>query len=218
VALTLSSNNVIGTSSQSRVADRLLLRRCCRSEPPQLYAWLCYVAPMSQGSPWFVAIGASGSEGLDGIKTLLNLLQRPVQAVGMVVLHRPSGKISHLGEVLARKCGIEIVLADDAEILEEGTCYIGEPDGHLTLVDTHLAHLVSGAGNRLRGQTIDVLFESLAAHSGARAVGIVLSGALDDGSRGLAAIHAAGGTIMVLDPGRKLRGMQQNAIDYGERM
>ena len=33
------------------------------------------------------------------------------------------------------------MLADEAEILEEGVCYIGEPDGHLTLMDTHLAHL-----------------------------------------------------------------------------
>ena len=164
--------------------------------------------------PHFVAIGASGAEGLDDIRSLLNLLQKPVQAIVMVVLHRPSDKVSHLREVLARSCDITIVLAEEAETLQEGTCYIGEPDGHLTLVDTHLAHLLPGAGDRLRGRTIDALFESLAAHAGTRAIGIVLSGALDDGSRGLAAIHAAGGVTMVLDPRRKLRGMQQNAIEY----
>jgi two-component system chemotaxis response regulator CheB len=81
-------------------------------------------------------------------------------------------------------------------------------------VDTHLAHLVPGHGDRLRGQTVDVLFESLAKHAGTRATGIVLSGSLADGSHGLAAIHAAGGRTMVLDPGDKDRGMQQNAIDY----
>ena len=169
---------------------------------------------MLKVSPRFIAIGASGSEGLDDIKTLLNLLQSPVHAVVMVVLHRPSDKTSHLREVLARSCGIKIVLADEAEILKEGTCYIGEPDGHLTLIDTHLAHLLLGAGHRLRGRTIDVLFESVAAHAGTRAIGIVLSGSLGDGSRGLAAIHAAGGFTMVLDPGGKPRGMQQNAIEY----
>jgi two-component system chemotaxis response regulator CheB len=40
--------------------------------------------------PRFVAIGASGSEGLDDVRVLLNLLQKPVQAIVMVVLHRPS--------------------------------------------------------------------------------------------------------------------------------
>ncbi len=174
----------------------------------------CYSGLMSTSPPRFIAIGASGAEGLDDIKTLLNLLPSPVHAVVMVVLHRPSDKISRLREVLAKSSDIKIVLADEAEILEEGTCYIGEPDGHLTLMDTHLAHLVPGAGHKLRGRTIDVLFESLAAHAGTRATCIVLSGALDDGSRGLAAIHAAGGLTMVLDPGQKPRGMQQNAIDY----
>ena len=164
--------------------------------------------------PRFVAIGASGAEGLDDIKTLLNLLLSPVHAVVMIVLHRPSDQMSHLREVLARGSRMKIVLADEAEILEEGTCYIGEPDGHLTLMDTHLAHLVPGARDRLRGRTIDVLFKSLAVHAGTRATCIILSGALDDGSRGLAAIHAAGGLTMVLDPGQKPRGMQQNAIDY----
>jgi len=54
----------------------------------------------------------------------------------------------------------------------------------------------------------------MAAHLGGRATGIVLSGSLDDGSRGPAAIHDAGGLTMVLDPGSKPRGMQQNAIDF----
>ena len=49
---------------------------------------------------------------------------------------------------------------------------------------------------------------------GPRTTAVVLSGSLADGSRGLAAIHAAGGLTMVLDPGNKPRGMQQNAIDY----
>jgi two-component system chemotaxis response regulator CheB len=77
--------------------------------------------------PNFVAIGASGVEGLNDIQTLLNLLLKPVQAIVMVVLHRPSDKISHLREVLARGCSLSVVVASEAEALEEGVCYIGEP-------------------------------------------------------------------------------------------
>lgn len=164
--------------------------------------------------PYFVAIGASGSEGLDDIGDLLHLLEKPVHAVVMVVLHRPSDKLSYLQEVLARRCNMPVVVAVEAEALMCGTCYLGEPDGHLTLVAHHLARLVPGGGDRLRNRTVDTLFHSLAAYAGQRAIGIVLSGSLDDGSRGLAAIHAAQGLTMVLDPGHKPRGMQQNAIDY----
>jgi two-component system, chemotaxis family, protein-glutamate methylesterase/glutaminase len=170
---------------------------------------------MNNQAPFFVAIGASGSEGLDDIIAVLRALAKPVPAVVMVVLHRPSDKISHLREILARACDLPVVIASEAEILKPGVCYLGEPDGHLTLMDKHLAHLLPGADHRLRNATIDALFDSLASHAADRAIGIVLSGALDDGARGLAAIDAAGGMSMVLEPGSKPRGMQQNAIDYG---
>jgi two-component system, chemotaxis family, protein-glutamate methylesterase/glutaminase len=152
---------------------------------------------------------------LDDIIAVLRALAKPVPAVVMVVLHRPSDKISSLREILARACDLPVVIASEAESLKPGVCYLGEPDGHLTLMDKRLAHLVPGSGHRLRNGTIDVLFNSLAAHAAERAIGIVLSGVLDDGARGLAAIHAAGGMSMVLEPGSKPRGMQQNAINYG---
>jgi two-component system chemotaxis response regulator CheB len=164
--------------------------------------------------PYFLAIGASGAEGLHDIQSLLGALPEPTPAVVMVVMHRPSDQVSHLREILARNSGMPIIIAEEAEWLEPNTCYIGEPDHHLTLVDHHIAHLVEGAGHRLRNRTIDTLFNSLAIHAGSRVIGVVLSGALDDGSRGLAAIHAARGITMVLDPGNKPQGMQQNAINY----
>ena len=169
---------------------------------------------MTRTEPAFVAIGASGSEGLSDIIALLQALAEPCAAVVMVVLHRPSDRISHLREVLAQRCRMPVVVAEEAQTLVAGTCHIGEPDGHISLVDHHVAHLVPGAGHRLRNRTVDTLFNSLAEHAGARTIGIVLSGALDDGSRGLAAIHARGGTTMVLEPGAKGRGMQRNAIEY----
>lgn len=164
--------------------------------------------------PMFVAIGASGSEGLDDIRDLLGALPATLDAIVMVVLHRPSDQISHLREVLARSTKLRVLIATETESLVPGTCYIGAPDEHLTLVDTNLAHMVPGEDNRLRNRTVDTLFNSLAVHAGNRTIGIVLSGWLNDGSRGLAAIHAEGGLTMVLDPGHKPRGMQQNAIDF----
>ena len=168
----------------------------------------------TEDRPFIVAIGASGSEGLDDIGVLLHSLWQPCPAVLMVVLHRPSDKVSHLCNVLSAVSKIPIVVASEAEHMLPGTCYIGEPDGHLTLVSRDSAHLVPGAGGRLRGKTIDTLFHSIATNNGRRSIGVILSGSLDDGSRGLAAIHAAHGVTMVLEPGGKPHGMQQSAIDY----
>ena len=168
----------------------------------------------SANLPVFVALGASGGEGLSDIKNLLRALGPAPGLVVMVVLHRPSDKLSALREVLASSCAMPVIVPDEAERFEAGTCYIGEPDQHLTLVARNTAGLVPGGGNRLRNRTIDTLFISLAEHARARTIGVVLSGSLDDGSRGLAAIHKARGLTMVLDPGLKPRGMQQNAIDY----
>ena len=165
-------------------------------------------------APFFVAIGASGGEGLDDIRDLLGALPQPIDAVVMVVLHRSSDAVSQLRAVLARGCAMPVVVAEEAEALLPGTCYIGEPDGHLTLMARNLAHLAEGEGNRLRNRTVDALFHSVARHAGRRVIGVVLSGALDDGSRGLAAINAAGGVTIVLEPGNKPRGMQQNAIEF----
>ena len=165
-------------------------------------------------APTFSLSAHSGSEGLGDIVALLRTLPKPPTSVVMVVLHRPSDRISYLQEVLATQCGMPVLVASEAEVLVPGNCYIGEPHGHLTLMAKDRARLLPGSGNRLRNRTIDALFDSLAVYAGSKTIGVILSGSLDDGSRGLAAIHDAGGLTMVLDPAHKPRGMQQNAIDY----
>lgn len=161
-----------------------------------------------------IAIGASGSEGLQDIQELLGALPSEMPAVVMVVLHRRSDRVSHLRAVLARHSRLPVAIAEEAERLLAGTCYIGEPDHHLTLIEGGQAHLVLGSEHQFRNRSIDMLFNSLAVQAASRTIGVILSGSLDDGSRGLAAIHAGGGLTMVLEPGGKPRGMQQNAIDY----
>ena len=163
----------------------------------------------------YVAIGASGGDRLDDIKALLRALPRPLAAVVMVVLHRPVDRISHLREVLARATQAPVIVASDGVTFEPGRIYIGEPAHHLTLIGGNVASLVAGAENEHRNRTVDLLFRSLAEHAGTSAIGIVLSGSLDDGARGLAAIHDAKGMTMVLTPDRQGHpGMPENAIDY----
>jgi len=172
-------------------------------------------ATSQRTTPHFLAVGASGSEGLNDIKELLAALPVPLPAVALIVLHRPMDRISHLRDVLARATDLTVEIAEDGEELEPGVVYIGEPAHHLRLVAGAKADLVSDPGKTHRNRTIDMLFHSLAAHAGTKAIGVVLSGSLDDGSRGLAAIHRAHGVTMVLTPERgPLAGMPENAIDY----
>jgi two-component system chemotaxis response regulator CheB len=164
---------------------------------------------------WIVAIGASGAEGLDDICALLSALPATLPAIVMVVLHRPWNRPTQLQAVLAQRSRLPIVIAAQGERFEAGTVYIGEPSEHLTLAAHSFGTLIDDPHRHYGGRTVDLLFESVAARAGKRMIGVVLSGALDDGSRGLAAIHKAGGVTMVLTPRRSpQRGMPENAISY----
>ncbi|GJD66370.1 chemotaxis protein CheB [Methylobacterium frigidaeris] len=165
--------------------------------------------------PWFVAIGASGSRGLQDIQAVLQELPPSLAASVLIVLHRPRDQVSYLADVLRRSSRMPVRLAGDGERLVPGTAYVGGPADHLTLGTGGLIALVADPGHQYRNRTIDLLFRSVAAHGGGRVIGVVLSGSLDDGARGLAAIHAAGGLSMVLAPDRHATaGMPESAIAY----
>lgn len=132
----------------------------------------------------------------------------------MVVLHRSVSSISHLRSVLATATPATVIVAREGEFLVSGCIYIGEPADHLTLVARGTAGLIAGADNEYRNRTVDLLFQSLANIAGPATIGVVLSGSLDDGSRGLAAIHAAGGVTMVLRPAVGPPSMPENAIRF----
>lgn len=174
------------------------------------------VADMPEDAPhWFVAVGASGGDGLADIAALLAALPPKIPAVILVVLHRSWDSLSNLRAVLQRRCPHPVVIAQEGERFEAGTAYIGEPAQHLTLAASSLGILIDDPTRVHGNRTVDLLFRSVARHGQGRMVGVVLSGGLDDGSRGLAAIHEAGGLTMVLTPDpAPHRGMPENAINY----
>ena len=108
-----------------------------------------------------------------------------------------------------------MLVAKDGERFSAGCCYIGEPNDHLSLAAKSNVRLVEGGQDKHRNRTVDILFHSVAAHARGRGIGVVLSGSLDDGSRGLAAIaHAGGATMVLTKQGVAGPGMPENAEAY----
>lgn len=141
---------------------------------------------MSENStPWFVAIGASGSDGLRDLQILLAELPATGDAVFLVVLHRPWDEISYLREILSQRTCMPVVIAEQGQSLECNVVYIGRPEHHLKLIARCTGFLVGDPTREYRNRTVDLLFKSLAEYGSRHIIGVVLSGALDDGSRGL---------------------------------
>ena len=161
-----------------------------------------------------VAIGASAG-GLPQIRMLLGLLPPDLPAIVLVVLHRPGTQVSYLREVLAQKSRMPVVEATQGEELLVATGYLGQPSEHLAVDELIHAELLPDPRMSRRGRTIDDLFGSLARHAGPRTIGVVLSGALRDGAKGLAEIKEAGGITMVQSPeDAEFASMPESAIAY----
>jgi two-component system chemotaxis response regulator CheB len=91
------------------------------------------------------------------------------------------------------------VHAEDGQTIERGTLYVAPPDRHM-LVENGRIRLTCGAKEHHTRPAVDPLFRSAALAFGARVIGIVLTGRLDDGAAGLQAIKQCGGVAIVQDP------------------
>lgn len=116
------------------------------------------------------------------------------------MLHLPPHRPSRLVEVLSARAALPVREPDDKEPLAPGVVYVAPPGYHLLVErDATFSLSVDEAVNFSR-PSLDVLFESAADALGASLVGVVLSGASDDGAAGLAAIARAGGVTIVQAP------------------
>jgi two-component system, chemotaxis family, protein-glutamate methylesterase/glutaminase len=158
-----------------------------------------------------VVIGASAG-GIQALSDFVSVLPSALEAAVVVVLHRPAGGTGALPAVLGRISTLPVAHARHEDSAAPGRVYVAPPDHHILVRDGRILLARSPKVNRMR-PAADTLFRSAARWYGPRAIGIVLSGALDDGAAGLAAISARGGAAMIQDPDEALfPGMPKAAL------
>ena len=145
-----------------------------------------------------VVIGASAG-GVRALSTLVTDLPRDLPAAVFIVLHVPANVPSLLPGILSRDSQMPVAHAINGEKIEHGKIYVAPPDQHLLIEDGHIK-LVHGPKENLHRPSIDALFRSAARWAGPRVIGVVLTGALDDGKTGMRAIKQRGGIAIVQDP------------------
>ena len=145
-----------------------------------------------------VVIGGSAG-ALEPLGATLADLPPRLPAMVFVVLHRPAYTRLELCELLAKRSALPVKTAVDGALPPPGTVYVAPADCHLVLRQDRVVLTRSPRENQWR-PAIDVLFRSAAVAFGARVAGVILSGALDDGTAGLSAIKRCGGVGIVQAP------------------
>lgn len=147
-----------------------------------------------------IAVGiAASAGGLQALTRVLSALPGDLAAGIMVVQHLSPAHPSYLTQILQRRVQLQVKQAEDGDFLRPGVAYIAPPDRHIVmrpgggiaLSQTERVHFVRPSA--------DVLFASLAASYGSRALAVILSGSGVDGAAGASAVKANGGMVIVQD-------------------
>lgn len=145
-----------------------------------------------------LVIGGSAG-GLEAILQILPALKREPSLAVVLVLHRRGGE-SMLTELLQDKTDWNVKEAEEKEPIEPGMLYIAPADYHLLIERDRTFSLDYSEKIHYSRPAIDVTFETAAEAYGPQVMGLLLSGANQDGAGGLQTIKSAGGFVMVQDP------------------
>lgn len=146
-----------------------------------------------------VVIGTSAG-GVEALSALLPRFPIGYGAPVFVVIHLPPDRNSVIAELMAEKCALPVYETEDKEPIKPGTIYFAPPDYHLMVENDKTLSLSVEMPVHYSRPSIDVLFETAADAYGEGLVGVILSGANDDGAQGLKKIGDAGGAMLVQDP------------------
>jgi len=146
-----------------------------------------------------IMIGGSAG-ALEALLAILPGLPPAFAIPVVVVIHLSPSQPSLLVELLARACPLRVAEIEDKMALSPHTIHVAPPNYHVLLERDRTIALSVDPPVHFSRPSIDVAFDSAADSFGRTAAGVLLSGASEDGARGLARIHRAGGTALIQDP------------------
>lgn len=164
-----------------------------------------------------VVIGASAG-GMNAIITILSMLPEDFAPSLIIVQHIPEEAMDgYRTVILNKKCSLPVKEAMDKEPLQPGTVYLAPAAYHLLVEQTGTLSLSVDKPVNFSRPSIDVLFESAAEALGDKLIGIILTGANNDGSRGIKKIKEYNGYVIVQDPAEaEVPAMPLAAIENAE--
>jgi two-component system chemotaxis response regulator CheB len=145
-----------------------------------------------------VAMGTSWG-GLSAMTKLLGSLPEDFPIPIVVVQHRSKDSDRLLVQLLQDATGLKVCEIEDKDVLSAGTVHVAPADYHV-LVESGYLSLTLEEPVRFSRPSIDVMFTSAADAYGPATIGVILTGANEDGAMGLADIVKRGGTALIQDP------------------
>jgi two-component system chemotaxis response regulator CheB len=157
-----------------------------------------------------VVIGGSAG-AIKSLTEVLKTLPAKLPVPILAVIHMAEGA-SRLPQVLQRCTSAEVIVPQPAEPMMAGRLYLPLPNHHLVVRNGCVGTVMGPRESRHR-PSVNTLFRCVARAYRSRVIGVILSGALDDGTAGAMAVNARGGTLIVEDPDTaEVADMPRNAI------
>jgi two-component system, chemotaxis family, protein-glutamate methylesterase/glutaminase len=165
----------------------------------------------SAGDQRIIVIGASAG-GFDALKKIVRELPVDFGASIFIVWHISPDIRGILPQVLNRENKIFAAHAYNNEEIKPNRIYVAPPDHHMLIQDGQIRITHGPKENRFR-PAVDPLFRSAAYAYGSHVIGVILSGALDDGTAGLWTVKHYGGIAVVQNPlDAEVPSMPENAL------
>jgi two-component system chemotaxis response regulator CheB len=162
-----------------------------------------------------IVVGASAG-GLNAMINLFSSLPEDLPVPIFVVQHTRSDENNLLVELISTVTKLKVSEAEDKAEINPGNIYIAPPNYHLLIEDKKTIALSTEAKVNYSRPSIDLLFESATRVFRSKLAGIILSGANNDGSKGISTIAGAGGVTIAQSPeSAEFKVMPQSAIDTG---
>jgi two-component system chemotaxis response regulator CheB len=171
--------------------------------------------PLNKAAYEIVAIAASAG-GIHALIEVIRGLPKGFEAAVVCVQHLDPRHRSLMPEIMARRSNLPVAQATDGMDVMPGRVYLAPPNNHMLINRDGTVSLTQSELVNFVRPSADLLFESVAAAYGERAIAVVLSGAGKDGSMGVTAIKKRGGTVIVQDEATsEFFGMPSAAIRTG---